>query len=128
MRGNAALPLRPAIGRGGGKNECRLSSIVKKLTQLPLRKAPRYWIDVMSETKTTTPAAKSARPTWKPAGRVHAGEQPFTYPLKREFVEPDWRRLPGYKGVSKEEWETALWQRRHTVKHLKELKDAFGEF
>jgi lysine 2,3-aminomutase len=82
----------------------------------------------MSETKTTTPAAKAARPTWKPAGRVHAAEQPFTYPLKREFMEPDWRRLPGYKGVSKEEWETALWQRRHTVKNLKELKDAFGEF
>jgi len=81
----------------------------------------------MSETKTTTPAAKAARPTWKPAGRVHAGEQPFTYPLKREFVEPDWRRLPGYKDVTKEEWETALWQRRHTVKNLKELKDAFGD-
>src|ERR1700758_5245394 len=81
----------------------------------------------MSETKTTTPAAKPPRPTWKPAGRVHAAEQPFTYPLKREFVEPDWRRLPGYKGVSKEEWETALWQRRHTVKNLKELKDAFGD-
>jgi hypothetical protein len=81
----------------------------------------------MSETKTTTPAAKPARPTWKPAGRVHAAEQPFTYPLKREFVEPDWRRLPGYKDVSKEEWETALWQRRHTVKNLKELKDAFGD-
>ncbi len=81
----------------------------------------------MSEIKTTTPAAKAARPTWKPAGRVHAGEQPFTYPLKREFVEPDWRRLPGYKDVTKEEWETALWQRRHTVKNLKELKDAFGD-
>src|SRR5580700_10162616 len=81
----------------------------------------------MSETKTITPAAKPARPTWKPAGRVHAGEQPFTYPLKREFVEPDWRRLPGYKNVSKEEWETALWQRRHTVKNLGELKEAFGE-
>src|ERR1700756_4937722 len=81
----------------------------------------------MSETKTTTPTTKHARPTWKPAGKVHAGEQPFTYPLKREFVEPDWRRLPGYKNVSKEEWETALWQRRHTVKNLKELKDAFGD-
>src|SRR4029077_8873511 len=81
----------------------------------------------MSETKTTTPTAKLARPTWKPAGRVHAGEQPLAYPLKREFVEPDWRRLPGYKDVTKEEWETALWQRRHTVKNLKELKDAFGD-
>src|SRR5579883_758346 len=81
----------------------------------------------MSETKTITPAAKPARPTWKPAGRVHAGEQPFANPLKRNFVEPDWRRFPGYKNVSKEEWETALWQRRHTIKNLKELKDAMGD-
>jgi lysine 2,3-aminomutase len=78
-------------------------------------------------TNTATAETKPARPTWKPAGKVHAGEQPFTYPLKREFVEPDWRRLPGYKKVSKEEWETALWQRRHTVKNLGELKDVFGE-
>jgi len=87
----------------------------------------------MSESKTFAPGTnpdarptKAPRPTWKPAGRVHAGEQPFTYPLNREFVEPDWRRLPGYKNVTKEEWETALWQRRHTVKNLKELKDVFG--
>ena len=78
----------------------------------------------MSEIKTTTP--KTERPTWKPAGKVHASEQPFAYPLQREFAEPDWTRLPGYRGVTKEEWETALWQRRHTVKNLKELKDAFG--
>ena len=87
----------------------------------------------MSESKISAPGTnpdarptKAPRPTWKPAGRVHASEQPFTYPLSREFVEPDWRRLPGYKNVTKEEWETALWQRRHTVKNLKELKDVFG--
>ena len=81
----------------------------------------------MSDAKIVTPETKAARPTWKPAGRVHAGEQPFSYPLKREFVEPDWRRFPGYKNVTQEEWETALWQRRHTVKNLKELKDVFGD-
>src|SRR5688572_1568977 len=54
-------------------------------------------------------------------------EQPFRYPVQREFVEPDWTRLPGYKGVSKADWESALWQRRHTVKNLKELKAALGE-
>jgi lysine 2,3-aminomutase len=81
----------------------------------------------MSDTKIGTPEAKAARPTWKPAGKVTAGTQPFTYPLRREFVEPDWRRFPGYKNVTKEEWETALWQRRHTVKNLKELKDVFGD-
>src|SRR5882672_2202656 len=71
---------------------------------------------------------KVARPTWKPEGKVAASQQPFAYPLKREFAEPDWRRLPGYKDVTAAEWETALWQRRHTVKNLKELKEALGSF
>src|SRR5438094_4117398 len=69
---------------------------------------------------------KTTRPVWKPAGKVHTGEQPFKYPLQREFVEPDWRRLPGYKEVTAAEWETALWQRRHTVKNLKEVQAVFG--
>jgi lysine 2,3-aminomutase len=46
--------------------------------------------------------------------------------LKRAFEEPDWRRLPGYRDVSKGEWESAVWQRKHTVKNLRELKDALG--
>jgi lysine 2,3-aminomutase len=39
---------------------------------------------------------------------VRAAEQPFHYPLRREFVEPDWRRLPGYRDVSVADWESAL--------------------
>src|ERR1700737_1855016 len=81
----------------------------------------------MSEIKIIAQEKKVARPTWKPAGKVGAGQQPFKYPREREFVEPDWRRLPGYKNVTAEEWETALWQRRHTVKNLKELKEVFGD-
>jgi lysine 2,3-aminomutase len=53
-------------------------------------------------------------------------QQPFTYPLRKEFVEPDWRRIPGYKEVSQAEWESAVWQRKHTVKNLKELKATLG--
>lgn len=53
-------------------------------------------------------------------------KQPFQYPLTRQFAEPDWNRLPGYKGVSREDWESALWQRKHTVKNLKEFKAVFG--
>ena len=55
-----------------------------------------------------------------------AAGQPFKYPLSRQFVEPDWTRIPGYKTVTTQEWETALWQRKHTVKNLKELKAALG--
>ena len=70
---------------------------------------------------------KTARPVWKPAGKVGASEQPFQYRFTREFLEPDWRRFPGYKNVSAAEWETALWQRRHTVKNLTELQAVFGD-
>jgi lysine 2,3-aminomutase len=58
--------------------------------------------------------------------RAHAAEQPFSYPLESEWAEPDWRRLPGYAGVSAAEWESAQWQRSHTVKNLRELRSALG--
>ena len=60
-------------------------------------------------------------------GKAHAAEQPFEYPLKREYVEPDWTRLPGYRDVTKEQWESAQWQRAHSVKNLAEFKQALGE-
>lgn len=69
------------------------------------------------QTVPTTVSTPSALPT----------VQPFKYPLERQFVEPDWTRIPGYRGVSKQDWETALWQRRNTIKNLKELKAALGD-
>jgi lysine 2,3-aminomutase len=68
---------------------------------------------------TDRPAAREAR--------AHAAEQPFRYPLERAFAEPDWRRLAGYRDVTEEQWESAQWQRAHSVKNLKELKAALGE-
>jgi len=65
-------------------------------------------------------------PAFKPKFDAGPAKQPFRYPLERPFVEPDWTRLPGYKGVTREEWESAVWQRRHTVKNLRELKAALG--
>src|SRR5580765_6253804 len=53
--------------------------------------------------------------------------QPIPYPPAFEFVEPDWRRLPGYRDVTPEEWESAVWQRKHTIKNLKEFKAALGQ-
>ncbi len=60
-------------------------------------------------------------------GHAHAAHQPFAYPLKREYVEPDWTRIPAYQDVTKVEWHTAQWQRAHTVKNLKQLKDTLGD-
>ncbi|HEY1330821.1 MAG TPA: lysine 2,3-aminomutase, partial [Actinomycetota bacterium] len=79
------------------------------------------------------PAALEARPERakdRPGhreARAHASEQPFRYPLAREWAEPDWTRLAGYRDVPAEQWESAQWQRAHTVKNLKELKAALGE-
>lgn len=60
--------------------------------------------------------------------QTSAHEQPFTYPLQREFVEPDWTRLPGYRHVSRSEWENASWQRGHTIKRISDLKQVLGPF
>ena len=53
-------------------------------------------------------------------------QQPISYPSRREFVEPDWRRIPGFKDASVADWESSVWQRKHTIKNLRELKNALG--
>ena len=55
-------------------------------------------------------------------------EQPFHYPLDRGYAEPDWTRFPGYRAVTRADWEDATWQRKNTVKTLAELKEALGAF
>ena len=77
---------------------------------------------------TAEPPVRAAdRPGHREA-RARAHQQPFSYPLTREFVEPDWRRFPAYRDVTTEQWESAQWQRAHSVKNLGELKEALGAF
>ena len=52
-------------------------------------------------------------------------EQPYQY-RRQELSEPDWRRLPGWAGVTREEWESAQWQRAHSVKNARQLRDVTG--
>ena len=59
--------------------------------------------------------------------KAHAAPQPYRYPPERDFVEPDWRRLPAYEDVTEKEWRNPKWQRQHTVKNLTELKRVFGD-
>ena len=63
----------------------------------------------------------------KPIRKLGPAEQPFKYPLEVPFVEPDWRRIPAYKDVTQAEWENSVWQRKHTVKNLAELKKTLGD-
>ena len=52
-------------------------------------------------------------------------EQPYAY-RRRELIEPDWRRLPGWARVTPGEWESAQWQRAHCVKNARQLRDVTG--
>ncbi|MEP7055765.1 MAG: lysine 2,3-aminomutase, partial [Actinomycetota bacterium] len=64
-------------------------------------------------------------------GHVHAAHatgQPIPYPPAREFAEPDWTRLPGFRDVTQAEWEDAQWQRAHCVKNAAQLAAVFGPY
>ncbi len=50
------------------------------------------------------------------------------YPYQRvELVEPDWRRFPGWKDVTAEEWASVQWQRAHCIKNVKQLRELMGD-
>ena len=50
------------------------------------------------------------------------------YPYERvELVEPDWTRFPGWKHVTREEWESVQWQRAHCIKNVRQLHDLLGD-
>jgi lysine 2,3-aminomutase len=53
-------------------------------------------------------------------------EQPYRY-RRRELVEPDWRRLPGWREVDQTLWRSAQWQRAHCVKSVAQLKAVMGD-
>ncbi len=52
--------------------------------------------------------------------------QPYAY-RRRELVEPDWRRLPGWHDVTQAEWDDAQWQRAHCVKNVGQLRSVYGD-
>ena len=51
--------------------------------------------------------------------------QPYVY-QRHELSEPDWRRFPGWAGVSTADWESAQWQRAHCVKNARQLAQVIG--
>ncbi|EWM09713.1 lysine 2,3-aminomutase [Kutzneria sp. 744] len=55
-----------------------------------------------------------------------ADQQPYEY-VRRELVEPDWRRFPGWRDVTDAQWRDAQWQRVHCVKNIKQLRTVVGD-
>ena len=52
-------------------------------------------------------------------------DQPYIY-RRKELVEPDWQRLPGWAEVTAEEWASAQWQRAHCIKNIRQLGQVIG--
>ncbi|MGP3923519.1 KamA family radical SAM protein [Streptomyces sp. 8N616] len=53
-------------------------------------------------------------------------QQPYAY-RRHEAGEPDPRRLPGWRDVTDEEWNSPQWQRAHCVKNLRQLREVTGD-
>nr|WP_157240781.1 lysine 2,3-aminomutase [Catenuloplanes japonicus] len=51
--------------------------------------------------------------------------QPYTYG-RHTLTEPDWTRFPGWRHVTRDEWESAQWQRAHCIKNIRQLRDVLG--
>src|SRR5258708_34400074 len=66
--------------------------------------------------------AVRARPSSDPAHVEHVSTQPYTY-ARRELVEPDWARLPGWRDVTRREGESAQWHRANCVKNVGQLRN-----
>ncbi|MFD0339541.1 KamA family radical SAM protein [Streptomyces sp. NPDC127117] len=52
-------------------------------------------------------------------------QQPYEYE-RLIPVEPDWRRLPGWRDVTPAQWRDAQWQRAHCVKNAGQLAAVVG--
>ena len=69
-------------------------------------------------------ATQEVSPADRAAG--DAAEQPYLY-RRTELVEPDWRRVPGWRAVTEAQWRDAQWQRVHCVRNIKQLRAVLGD-
>lgn len=59
------------------------------------------------------------------APRDVAFQQPYDY-VRTTLVEPNWRRLPGWRDVTEAQWRAAQWQRVNCVKNVRQLRTVIG--
>jgi lysine 2,3-aminomutase len=57
---------------------------------------------------------------------MEPARQPYVY-TRLELVEPDWRRVPGYREVTASQWGDAQWQRAHCVRNPRQLRAVLGD-
>ncbi len=73
--------------------------------------------------------AEAPAATVAPAALTAGGGSPYQpYVYRRaELIEPDWRRLPGWREVTDEQWRSAQWQRVNCVKNVRQLRAVLGD-
>lgn len=52
--------------------------------------------------------------------------QPYQY-VRQQLVEPDWRRFPGWRQATEEQWRDPTWQRSNSVRSVRQLKKVTGD-
>jgi len=52
--------------------------------------------------------------------------QPYRY-RRFEAIEPEWRRFPGWRDVTREQWRDVRWQRTNSIKTLRALREVLGD-
>jgi lysine 2,3-aminomutase len=52
--------------------------------------------------------------------------QPYQY-RRFEAVEPEWRRFPGWRGVTDAQWRDLRWQRTNSIKSPHKLREVLGD-
>ncbi|MGW7344417.1 KamA family radical SAM protein [Streptomyces sp. NPDC054854] len=57
---------------------------------------------------------------------TYAPAQPYTY-RRKELTEPDWTRFPGWRDVTRADWESPQWQRLNCVRNAKQLRAVLGD-
>ncbi|BEL02172.1 lysine 2,3-aminomutase [Actinoplanes sichuanensis] len=50
----------------------------------------------------------------------------YTYP-RTALTEPDWRRLPGWRKVTPQQWRDPRWQRVHSIRDARRLHEVAGD-
>ena len=74
-------------------------------------------------TQTHPPVQSTPAPQPAP---THTTGQPYEY-RRTPLVEPDWTRFPGWRHVTRDQWENAQWQRVNCVKNVKQLRTVLGD-
>ncbi|WP_051792078.1 KamA family radical SAM protein [Amycolatopsis jejuensis] len=65
-------------------------------------------------------------PLTRPDSSPSVDEQPYEY-VRPELHEPDWRRFPGWRHITAEQWRDPQWQRVSCVKNLRQLRAVMGD-